>query len=841
MAAKSNGNGTRVSARRKAELDAIKSRRDRRALILLGSAILLLFIILIKGSNIWLAFHSFIMGLFGIFTMLWVLYLIYASIRNAFSKPEQKLGTHLLIIGFALVFFYALVFLISNGFAISSERLSSNFTEILFEAYERGTGNAGGGFIGALVGGVFMRLFGITGALVTIILLIFIFFMITTRTSLSRLYHMLAKPVTGIQSKNTEAASSAASKAKAEKPGKNSKKETAPAKAPFKEENELFNLERPTGKSGSGPLVGDEWDILTHTKKSKRKRKSETAELQNHIFADEGVNINHDAIPIFDPFAGGIGSGKTEVLEPMAEASPELEALAAKAAKRKPSKEAKDDFSREVEEAKSVQGKYTFPPISFLKHGQEASQGNIAAELKYNGELLVKTLQDFNIATKIVDISRGPAVTRYELQPAPGVKISKITGLSDDIALNLAASGVRIEAPIPGKSAVGIEIPNKVVSIVHTRSIIESDAFKRSESRLTMALGKDISGAISIGDIAKMPHLLIAGSTGSGKSVCINSIIISLLYKSSSDEVKLLMIDPKVVELGIYNGIPHLIVPVVTEPKKAASALAWAVSEMLKRYQLFADNNVRDLNGYNRIAAQSEELERLPQIVIIIDELADLMMVAKKEVEDYIGRLTQMARAAGMHLIVATQRPSVDVITGVIKANIPSRIAFAVSSQVDSRTILDGGGAEKLIGRGDMLFMPVGSNKPTRIQGCYVTDREIEDVVKFIKESSESNYDEAVAIEIETKAMEAEGSGGDTLPDNGTKDPMFNQAVECVLEAGQASTSLLQRKLRLGYARAGRLIDELERAGVVGPYEGSKPRQVVMTRAEWLERIMHSK
>lgn len=496
-------------------------------------------------------------------------------------------------------------------------------------------------------------------------------------------------------------------------------------------------------------------------------------------------------------------------------------------------------------ESPVVSGNYHYPPNSLLDKSIEQDSSEIAKELQTNGQMLVKTLEDFSVKTKIVDISRGPAVTRYELQPAAGVKISKITNLADDIALNLAASGVRIEAPIPGKAAVGIEIPNKIINIVKMRELVYSKEFNLSKSKLTVILGKDITGAIRVTDLAKMPHLLIAGSTGSGKSVCINSFIISLLYKATPDEVKLLLVDPKVVELGIYNGIPHLLVPVVTDPRKAAGALNWAVMEMMKRYQIFAENNVRDLTSYNSMVKEKlnnkklteeekEKLKPLPQIVIIIDELADLMMVAPNEVEDAICRLAQMARAAGMHLVIATQRPSVDVITGIIKANIPSRIALAVSSQIDSRTILDSSGAEKLLGRGDMLFAPIGAQKPIRVQGCFVTDKEIENVINFIKESSENNYDEDIMEEIEKNAV-FDTKNTNTKQSFDDDDPMLKDAIQCVVEAGQASTSYLQRKLRLGYARAGRLMDQMEQRGIVGPPEGSKPRQVLITMQKWKE------
>ena len=485
---------------------------------------------------------------------------------------------------------------------------------------------------------------------------------------------------------------------------------------------------------------------------------------------------------------------------------------------------------------------YIKPPIDILNEIEKPEEANLQEELRSNAEKLVSTLQSFGVQTRIIDIARGPAVTRYELQPSAGVKISKITNLADDIVLNLAASGVRIEAPIPNKPAVGIEVPNKVVSTVSIREIIDSSEFEKAKSPLAVALGRDIAGKITVADLAKMPHTLIAGSTGSGKSVCINSLIVSILYHSTPQEVKLVLIDPKMVELGIYNGIPHLLIPVVTDPKKAAGALSWAVNEMLNRYQLFKEYSVRDMAGFNR-AAEKNGIKPMPQIVIIIDELADLMMAAPGEVEDSICRLAQMARAAGMHLVIATQRPSVDVITGVIKANIPSRIAFAVSSQIDSRTILDSSGAEKLLGRGDMLFSPIGSSKPTRVQGCFVTDGEVERIVEFIKQSGQQlTYDERILEEIDRHAVSDNKKKGSKDDGGGfdEEDEMLPSAIEIVVESGQASTSMLQRKLKLGYARAARLMDSMEEKGIIGPFEGSKPRQVLITKERWIEMKMIS-
>ena len=496
----------------------------------------------------------------------------------------------------------------------------------------------------------------------------------------------------------------------------------------------------------------------------------------------------------------------------------------------------------EGEKAEEKPYVYRKPPITLFERGSSKTKGDLQNELKTNAELLVNTLSSFGVQTKIIDISRGPSVTRYELQPLAGVKISKITNLADDIALNLAASGVRIEAPIPNKAAVGIEVPNKSSSSVNIRSIFDSKEFKNSPSPLSIALGVDIAGNVVVADLTRMPHLLIAGSTGSGKSVCINAIITSFLYKASPEEVKLILIDPKVVELAEYNGIPHLLMPVVTEPKKAAGALGSAVAEMEKRYKLFAETGVREIKSYNRLAETREDLEKLPYVAIVIDELADLMMVAGKEVEDYICRIAQKARAAGMHLIVATQRPSVDVITGLIKANIPARIAFAVSSQIDSRTILDGGGAEKLLGMGDMLYLPLGASKPIRVQGTYVKDEEIGKVIDFIKTDYVANYNEEMISSMENIAAATGSKGGAAAAADGgeQRDDMIHKAIETVVDAGQASTSLLQRKLKLGYARAARIMDEMEEMGIIGPYEGSKPRQVLITKNQWLEMMINN-
>jgi DNA translocase FtsK len=451
-----------------------------------------------------------------------------------------------------------------------------------------------------------------------------------------------------------------------------------------------------------------------------------------------------------------------------------------------------------------------------LKEGtpQQKFNNNLIIE---NARKLEQTLKNFAIDAKVVQVSRGPAITRFEIQPSPGVKVSKIVSLTDDIALSLAAPSVRIEAPIPGKSAVGIEVPNEKISVVTLREVLDTKKFRDSKSDLTIALGKDIAGNIVVADLSKMPHLLIAGATGSGKSVCINTLIVSLLFKASPDKVKMILIDPKVVELNIYNGIPHLLTPVVTDPKKAAGVLNWVVNEMTERYKTFAENNVRDIEGYNKIHG----VNAMPKIVVIVDELSDLMMVSPAEVEEYICRLAQMARAAGIYLVIATQRPSVDVITGVIKANIPSRISFAVTSQIDSRTILDMAGAEKLLGKGDMLYYPIGESKPIRVQGAFISDKEVEDIVNFLKtNTSEPKYEE---IFIEPK---------NSLNKDIEEDELMNDAINIIVETGQASISMLQRRLRIGYARAARIIDQMEQKGIISGYDGSKPRQILLSEEE---------
>lgn len=778
-------------------------KRQITAIILFAVSVFLLSVVFIKGQYGWLALHNFIFGLFGVCSYIWPLLLGFVAVLCAMDKLYDRVSVK-------VVECSVLIGLIGGAVDIfSAHQANEKFFSHFLYAFKIGKEIKGGGFIGALLGHPIYCLFGQLGAGITICLLIFVFFMLITGTTLVSLFKAIVKPVAHM--------SNAA--------------ETAYTQhIERRQEKAKFNVDVP----------------LDEVEEQQRKPKDELSEKKKKLLdAYKGIEsapVGEDSavqetIPTVEDVPQPSSVKPTEKTEskPDADLIDKINKSIEKKQEQNPLKGFESPRSSGIT-FETAANTYRYPPISLLSAVKAENDRSISAELEATATRLVDTLRSFGVETRIIDISRGPSVTRYELQPSAGVKISKITNLADDIALNLATAGVRIEAPIPNKPAVGIEVPNKHVSMVGVREIIDSPAFTNSKSKLSIAMGKDIAGSVTVADIGKMPHGLIAGATGSGKSVCINSIIISLLYKATPDEVKLLMIDPKVVELGIYNGIPHLLVPVVTDPRKASGALGWAVTEMEKRYKIFAENDVRNLEGYNKLADRRDDLIKMPHIVIIIDELADLMMTAPSEVEDAICRIAQKARAAGMHLIIATQRPSVDVVTGLIKANIPTRIAFAVSSQVDSRTILDIGGAEKLLGRGDMLFYPVGSVKPRRVQGCFVSDEEVEAVVDFIKGGHTSDYDEDVMIEIERQAAKEKSSKSgmpEDKPDD--DDPMLKQAIEVVVESGQASTSLLQRRLKLGYARAARIIDQMEARGIVGPHEGSKPRQVKISKSQLLE------
>ncbi len=761
-------------------------KRQLLSVIWFAVAIFFLCVVFIPGQNLWLGLHNIIFGIFGVTAFVCPFLIGFVAVMYALDKINGSFNAKMTEASF-------LVVLVGACIDIFSAHPEINFWEQLVEGYKNGVELKSGGFLGALVGEPIYLAFGKAGAAITVILLIFVLLMLLTGTTLIGLFKTVSKPVKNIREHAEEIY----------------------AEAKEKEEK---------GEKQLKIIKGFDPDISVDD--IPRKRKAKTEDL-NHKQAKVVSTYYDEPMPeeiLSEPDGA---EDKAQLDNALKTAEDEAEKIDFKAETK--------EFTESLENAEENENAYIFPPLNLLKASETGKAAIQGAEL--TAEHLIDTLKSFGVEARIVNISRGPTVTRYELQPSAGVKISKITNLADDIALNLAAAGVRIEAPIPNKAAVGIEVPNKSSDVVGVRGIFESPDFVSAKSKLTVALGRDIGGNAIVTDIAKMPHGLIAGATGSGKSVCINSIIMSILYKATPEEVKLLMIDPKVVELGIYNGIPHLLVPVVTDPRKASGALGWAVTEMEKRYKMFADRGVRNIEGYNKFVDELEdpEIEKMPHIVIIIDELADLMMTSPKEVEDSINRIAAKARAAGMHLIVATQRPSVDVVTGVIKANIPTRIAFAVSSQVDSRTILDGAGAEKLLGRGDMLFRFAGAPKPNRIQGCFVSDNEVESVVDFIKKGKTAEYDDNVMVEIERQAAVEKKQKTGLQEDGPDEDPMLHDAIRVVVENGMASTSLLQRKLKLGYARAARIVDEMEGRGVVGPYEGSKPRKVLITMDQLLE------
>lgn len=766
--------------------EAMKRRTAKKqavSVVLFGASLFITFVVFIRGENLWNVMHNFFFGLFGCLTFVLPVFLIVFSVLYAINRLSGSILAK-------VVEGTIIAFLVSAVIDIFTPNTATTFTEHLTTSYKAGMEIKGTGFFGALFGEPIRLLFGTTGAGITVCILIFIILMIMTGTTLISLFRNVAKPIKKIEE--------TVQQTYREKRSRDEQVAISDIDVPIKEPKKIFDNVKPSPQDMSRKVIS--------------------------TYRDEPMD-----------------SSVVEPLEDIKSSSSVDEALQAAKIEAETTKKIINETKEQVEEASiesiSMQKQgYKFPPLDLLKKDVFGNTVSVEAELEHTAERLVETLRSFGVETRIVDISRGPTVTRYELQPSAGVKISKITSLADDIALNLAAEGVRIEAPIPGKAAVGIEVPNRTGKVVRVRDLLESPSFTGSKSKLTVALGKDIAGNAIVTDISKMPHGLIAGSTGSGKSVCINTLIMSIIYKASPDEVKLIMVDPKVVELAVYNGIPHLLVPVVTDPRKAAGTLGWAVSEMEKRYKMFAASNVRDIDGYNRVAEQNEDMVKLPRIVIIIDELADLMMTAPKEVEDSINRIAAKARAAGMHLIIATQRPSVDVVTGVIKANIPTRIAFLVSSQVDSRTILDQAGAEKLLGKGDMLFNPAGAVKPYRIQGCFVTDAEVESVVEYIKADHSTEYSQEIMDEIDRQSPTDKREHSVSSDEEDEEDSMLSAAIEVVVENGQASTSMLQRRLKLGYARAARLIDEMEARGIVGPYEGAKPRQVLITREQLMEQ-----
>jgi S-DNA-T family DNA segregation ATPase FtsK/SpoIIIE len=875
-----------------------------RAIILGALSLFFVILIFVQSVNLWSTVRSALLGVFGFATFLVPVFLMYMAIITDKEKQIQHFKSKVALCILIVLLIGALIY-VATGTPHSEKGYLACAGELYLDIFKSESYfTFGAGFIGGLLGYPMASLIGnVPTVLICILVLLAVIFGITN-LSINDIAEAAASKVeqgvTYVKHKSEEKA-----KARREYIAERKAEE-----AEREQQREMFiaggegdkTIVSTQKKKGRGKRSGIDipLDEITHEdNKTKLNRKLEvdcdyTANVKAETKAENEVEepkfINNPENTVYDeePEQTENDNAPDDLMDIINRASKNFDEKNNKSnediakadeenihnAESNNSEES--SFEEELENAgyspveieeKKEKPEYHFPPVQLLSLSKNNNDRNASEEMHNNAKKLIDTLDSFNVKASIVNICRGPSVTRYELSPAPGVKISKITNLSDDIALNLAANGVRIEAPIPGKAAVGIEVPNKVVSMVTMRELIDSDEFRRGKSKLTCVLGKDISGEIVVTDLSKLTHLLIAGTTGSGKSVCVNSILMSILYKAKPDEVKLLLIDPKMVEFTKYRSIPHLLIPVVTDAKKAAGALGWAVSEMEQRYKILSEYYCKNIDAYNELIDESLKYmaenppvenedgelvqpvlernglpvpkEKMPRIVIAIDELADLMMAAPSEVEEYIARLAQKARAAGMHLLVATQRPTVNVITGLIKANIPSRIALKVSSNIDSRTILDFSGAEKLIGRGDMLFLPVGAPKPMRVQGCYASDEEIEGVTNYIKKSSSAQYNAEIEEKIKRIAAEeiAQGKKGDDRGGDDIEiDSKMEDAIKCVIEAGQASTSLIQRRLKVGYARAGRMIDDMEQMGIVGPHQGSKPRDVLMTYNEWLER-----
>ncbi len=858
-----------------------------------------------EQPNMWDYIHGFFCGVFGAAVFLVGPVFIYFAVMISLDKGKSTITAMLIKIILFILLLCGAIQIIFVGQIASSE--SESLGSVISEVYNSGTHLSGGGVLSLFVAYPLLLLGRVGATIVILLIFFVIVMLIADISLMDFLrlvarpfmslgsyakrkreeyeeesrYVREERELKEAERREMEALAEASeSERLAEKfrsfdamsksvrgeettPAPENDKKTKALVSEQKQESDEYLIKIGAKSAVVPPRLTDE-DYAKNAEANKEEAENIPSETEN---AELTENTETEAIPAETKPAEPSESAEFETAaEQKAPSSPPPPAP--KTEKEKPKSEISEieqaiiDYNREIEEKNRRNGivletekgeqsseqisaeEYILPPPALLNEPKRsATDENINAEIEHNATTLVNALKSFGVSTNFLQAVRGPSVTRYELQPATGVKISKITGLVDDISLNLATAGIRIEAPIPNKAAVGIEVPNKEKDTVYIREMIDSDTFRKCESRLGAALGKNISGDVVICNIADMPHILIAGTTGAGKSVCVNSIIMSILFRSTPDEVRLVMIDPKAVEFMIYNGIGHLLLPVVTDPKKAAGALAWACTEMDKRYNTLSENNVRDIKAYNKLAASREDLEPMPQVVIFIDELADLMMCAKNDVEASICRLAQKARAAGMHLVVATQRPSVDVITGLIKSNIPSRIALKVASQVDSRTIIDTAGAEKLLGKGDMLYKSVTMPMPTRVQGCWVSDDEVERVTEFIKNKFALEYDENVMNEIDRQAEKV--GGGDKDKDGGfngdldVTDDKLDEAIDVVFANGGASTSALQRRLNVGYGRAARLIDMMEQMGIVGAPEGNKPRQLLMSKEAWYERKLN--
>lgn len=763
-------------------------------------SVILFCLAIVSGNGVWNVLHNVYVGIFGMFAAI-VLPLLTIVVTVIFSaKGDDAYGYTAKIVEA-----FVMIFILATFIHVVKNSTGDAFKETIINSYKSASFEFNGGFIGAVLGWLLLTLGKAPAVIISVVLFIVDLLLMTGLT----IFQFVAG---------------------AAKPAKVTYEKVAPAI------EERIERRRMNKENIDVPLDTQPPEEEDKKPKSRKKKAASSDEEMTKVpkeIIDE-INRENSNIEMLKNATGRKEEKKPKSIDEIVKDASEDKPNEKKADKSK-------EFTVSKEAMESGINDYKLPSVELLSLPIKKSTADISGELKENAQRLIETLRSFNVNATITDISRGPTVTRYELKPAAGVRISKITNLADDIALNLAATHVRIEAPIPGKAAVGIEVPNTVKNTVSMRELIDTPEFYEQRSLLSAGIGKDIAGNCVYCDIAKMPHLLVAGTTGSGKSVCMNSIITSILYRAKPDEVKFLMIDPKQVEFSKYANIPHLLVPVVTDPRKAAGALGWAVSEMLQRYQKLSQVGVRDIEGYNKYVQKHEDMESMPKICIFIDEFADLMMAAPKEVEDSVCRLAQMARAVGMHLVIATQRPSVDVITGLIKANISSRIALTVSSQIDSRTILDAAGAEKLLGHGDMLYNPIGASKPLRVQGCFISDEEVEALCDFVKNQGESQYDEEIAKEIEAKAVQDKKSS--PFEDDGDAeqlDVLFDKAVDIVLETGTASTSFLQRKLSVGYARGAKIIDQLEEKGIIGPANGSKGREILINRQQWLEMQAYS-
>lgn len=763
-------------------------------------SVILFCLAIVSGNGVWNVLHNVYVGIFGMFAAI-VLPLLTIVVTVIFSaKGDDAYGYTAKIVEA-----FVMVFILATFIHVVKNSTGDAFKETIINSYKSASFEFNGGFIGAVLGWLLLTLGKAPAVIISVVLFIVDLLLMTGLT----IFQFVAG---------------------AAKPAKVTYEKVAPAI------EERIERRRMNKENIDVPLDTQPPEEEDKKPKSRKKKAASSDEEMTKVPKEIIDEINREN--------SNIEMLKNATIRKDEKKPKSIDEIVKDASEDKPNEKKADkikDFTVSKEAMESGINDYKLPSVELLSLPNKKSTADISGELKENAQRLIETLRSFNVNATITDISRGPTVTRYELKPAAGVRISKITNLADDIALNLAATHVRIEAPIPGKAAVGIEVPNTVKNTVSMRELIDTPEFYEQRSLLSAGIGKDIAGNCVYCDISKMPHLLVAGTTGSGKSVCMNSIITSILYRAKPDEVKFLMIDPKQVEFSKYANIPHLLVPVVTDPRKAAGALGWAVSEMLQRYQKLSQVGVRDIEGYNKYVQKHEDMESMPKICIFIDEFADLMMAAPKEVEDSVCRLAQMARAVGMHLVIATQRPSVDVITGLIKANISSRIALTVSSQIDSRTILDAAGAEKLLGHGDMLYNPIGASKPLRVQGCFISDEEVEALCDFVKNQGESQYDEEIAKEIEAKAVQDKKSS--PFEDDGDAeqlDVLFDKAVDIVLETGTASTSFLQRKLSVGYARGAKIIDQLEEKGIIGPANGSKGREILINRQQWLEMQAYS-